>query len=101
MRPSTPADIQFAMFDDVTLANKLTVTVACSSPGPLSNSAITLLRTSFLNSPGPGQPLPTPPFIVLPPGHPLPAPPIIPVPDRKSTRLNSSHLGISYPVFCL
>src|ERR1035441_10857391 len=21
--------------------------------------------------------------------------------DRKSTRLNSSHLGISYPVFCL
>src|SRR5205814_5270106 len=26
------------------------------------------------------------------------APPII---DRKSTRLNSSHLGISYAVFCL
>src|SRR5262245_62689891 len=24
-----------------------------------------------------------------------------PVPDRKSTRLNSSHLGISYAVFCL
>src|SRR5258705_10176092 len=23
------------------------------------------------------------------------------VPDRKSTRLNSSHLGISYAVFCL
>src|SRR2546426_3285528 len=28
---------------------------------------------------------------VLPPGH----------PDRKSTRLNSSHLVISYAVFCL
>src|ERR1035441_10725894 len=26
--------------------------------------------------------------------------PILP-PDRKSTRLNSSHLGISYAVFCL
>src|SRR5262245_65158895 len=25
----------------------------------------------------------------------------ISVPDRKSTRLNSSHLGISYAVFCL
>src|SRR5438045_7154663 len=24
-----------------------------------------------------------------------------PRPDRKSTRLNSSHLGISYAVFCL
>src|SRR5262245_62945459 len=24
-----------------------------------------------------------------------------PCPDRKSTRLNSSHLGISYAVFCL
>src|SRR5215831_20050961 len=31
-------------------------------------------------------------------------PPVIasaPLPDRKSTRLNSSHLGISYAVFCL
>src|ERR1035441_8541132 len=27
--------------------------------------------------------------------------PEAPVPDRKSTRLNSSHLGISYAVFCL
>src|SRR5205814_6412298 len=26
---------------------------------------------------------------------------VIPQPDRKSTRLNSSHLGISYAVFCL
>src|SRR5262245_64311247 len=28
---------------------------------------------------------------------------IVPIPDldRKSTRLNSSHLGISYAVFCL
>src|SRR5262245_63459606 len=25
----------------------------------------------------------------------------LPVSDRKSTRLNSSHLGISYAVFCL
>src|ERR1039458_10797574 len=29
----------------------------------------------------------------------LPFPPVFP--DRKSTRLNSSHLGISYAVFCL
>src|SRR5436853_4420515 len=26
---------------------------------------------------------------------------VSPLPDRKSTRLNSSHLGISYAVFCL
>src|SRR5206468_12260869 len=28
-------------------------------------------------------------------------PPTIPMPDRKSTRLNSSHDQISYAVFCL
>src|SRR5262245_63809570 len=28
-------------------------------------------------------------------------PPPAPAQDRKSTRLNSSHLGISYAVFCL
>src|SRR5262245_63321954 len=26
---------------------------------------------------------------------------LLPEPDRKRTRLNSSHLGISYAVFCL
>src|SRR5256885_12607358 len=30
-----------------------------------------------------------------------PFPAMIPIPDRKSTRLNSSHLVISYAVFCL
>src|ERR1035441_10260728 len=36
-------------------------------------------------------------------GHANGAPPRHPTqyPDRKSTRLNSSHLGISYAVFCL
>src|ERR1039458_8036926 len=29
------------------------------------------------------------------------APPVRTTADRKSTRLNSSHLGISYAVFCL
>src|SRR5438045_7150600 len=34
--------------------------------------------------------------------RPVPGPQIgVRVPDRKSTRLNSSHLGISYAVFCL
>src|SRR5262245_63412651 len=34
--------------------------------------------------------------------HPVPDEAIVdPVVDRKSTRLNSSHLGISYAVFCL
>src|SRR5262245_63279063 len=32
---------------------------------------------------------------------PPPPPPPPPASDRKSTRLNSSHLGISYAVFCL
>src|SRR5258705_11288548 len=30
-----------------------------------------------------------------------PASPVIVLRDRKSTRLNSSHLGMSYAVFCL
>src|SRR5579862_9972621 len=34
------------------------------------------------------------------PGHGLPGPPPH-RPDRKSTRLNSSHSSISYAVFCL
>src|SRR5207244_10667482 len=41
-----------------------------------------------------GSPLPRPPFHVK---H----PPRRTVPDRKSTRLNSSHQIISYAVFCL
>src|SRR3712207_8398752 len=31
----------------------------------------------------------------------LPRPGLVPGPDRKSTRLNSSHANISYAVFCL
>src|SRR5947199_3797510 len=34
-------------------------------------------------------------------GAPAPGPRERPHQDRKSTRLNSSHLGISYAVFCL
>src|SRR5258705_8701497 len=33
--------------------------------------------------------------------NPRPASPSSSMADRKSTRLNSSHLGISYAVFCL
>src|SRR5256885_10085647 len=36
-----------------------------------------------------------------PPGTPRKRRRKAPVPDRKSTRLNSSHLVISYAVFCL
>src|SRR5437868_11008855 len=35
------------------------------------------------------------------PLRPLPDGPPEPRPDRKSTRLNSSHVSISYAVFCL
>src|SRR2546427_7884876 len=35
------------------------------------------------------------------PGEAPPAAEVAPVPDRKSTRLNSSHSQISYAVFCL
>src|ERR1035441_9418824 len=39
---------------------------------------------------------------MIPPLHPLQMrPDAILLADRKSTRLNSSHLGISYAVFCL
>src|SRR5207253_3257301 len=34
-------------------------------------------------------------------GHASMAKAIIPIKDRKSTRLNSSHVAISYAVFCL
>src|SRR5437667_1230418 len=35
------------------------------------------------------------------PGSEQPADPLFPQRDRKSTRLNSSHITISYAVFCL
>jgi len=51
---------------------------------------------------------PLPLFPLLPPFPPLPSDPLPPdplplpfEPDRKSTRLNSSHSSISYAVFCL
>src|ERR1035441_10868133 len=55
----------------------------------------------------PTLPLTTVPLMRL--GHCAPAPKLklfwrrrsLKRPDRKSTRLNSSHLGISYAVFCL
>src|SRR5205814_6059701 len=42
-----------------------------------------------------------PPFWLLPPVVVTAPSRIVPPVDRKSTRLNSSHLGISYAVFCL
>src|SRR3712207_8235562 len=42
------------------------------------------------------------PFTARPPrARPRPLPPAGRRPDRKSTRLNSSHANISYAVFCL
>ena len=61
IRPNTTSDLPFSVVDDVTLADKVSVSVTCSSGGPLSNSAITLVRSSFYI-----PPLPTPP-ILLPP----------------------------------
>src|ERR1035441_5833954 len=48
--------------------------------------------TLFQSDPGRGTPSPRSPRHHRPLAH---------RPDRKSTRLNSSHLGISYAVFCL
>jgi internalin A len=63
IRPNLPADLQFALADDVTLADQMTLTVSSSSAGPLSNSAVTLSRTWLVNSPSPGPPiLPPPPL---------------------------------------
>src|SRR5207249_7425572 len=50
--------------------------------------------------PPPLPPLPLPPLPLPPLPPPLPPTPA-PLPDRKSTRLNSSHVSISYAVFCL
>src|SRR5256885_12363142 len=61
--------------------------------------------TTLFRSPLRRSPLPA---ITMPSGTPRRYPPTIPSargpassPDRKSTRLNSSHLVISYAVFCL
>jgi Leucine-rich repeat (LRR) protein len=89
IRPSVPANLQFAVADDVTLADKVAVTVACSSAGPLSNSAVTLVRTSFAIPTGPpGRPWPWP----------LPFPPRAVLPSTKelSSPLRPYGGGVSY-----
>src|SRR5690606_39980877 len=87
----------------------MAATVSCCSPLPSSPSPV--------SSPEPPRP-PRPPASVRspssnkgPPAPPAPSPlpslspsaPLGSVPplDRKSTRLNSSHVKISYAVFCL
>src|SRR5256885_11778632 len=56
---------------------------------------LNLLRNRLINE----QPQPRIPPLAQFPGRPLPAHELRS--DRKSTRLNSSHLVISYAVFCL
>jgi Leucine-rich repeat (LRR) protein len=64
VRPNATAELQFTVIDDVTRADKVAVSVSCSSAGPLSNSVITLVRTGFYIPPGgpmaPVVPPPTP-----------------------------------------
>ena len=67
IRPSTAADLQFSVVDDVTLADKVAVTVVCTSDGPLSNSAVALVRTSFYISSYPTSPIILPPIGIQPP----------------------------------
>src|SRR5262245_62432956 len=59
-----------------------------AEPNPLQTCASTL-SSPLTSRPGSAARI-TPPMAANPTG-----------PDRKSTRLNSSHLGISYAVFCL
>src|SRR5947199_1515340 len=60
------------------------------------HDALPICRTTRRPFP-PGAPAHRP----APPGGPRDRTPRRPAADRKSTRLNSSHLGISYAVFCL
>ena len=77
IRPGMAAHTQFALMDDVTLADKVAVTAACSNAGPLSNSVITLVRTSFYIPPVTTPPMRLP---VLPLPGPSPSPTPIPIP---------------------
>src|SRR5262245_64678756 len=66
----------------------------------------TLFRSMLFNTPRPKGSGGFQPYLtehrVAPDGNPpSDLRPAVTMPDRKSTRLNSSHLGISYAVFCL
>jgi internalin A len=67
LRPSTPADLQLAVIDDVSMPDKVSMRVTCSSGGPLSNSTVTLVRTSFYIPPYPVLPIVLPPMPIRPP----------------------------------
>jgi internalin A len=69
IRPNAAAYLQLSVIDDVTLPDKVSVTVTCSSAGPLSNSAVTLARNSYYI-----PPFPSPPIILPIPPQPQPGP---------------------------
>src|SRR5262245_5054412 len=64
---------------------------SCTAPHPSSRSvSADSARTTYRSSPPPGDTAGNRPVAGASTAR-----------DRKSTRLNSSHLGISYAVFCL
>src|SRR5690606_15926309 len=68
--------------------------------------ALAALGYCYLQVDGGAAPPSDPPAQEVSAAEPSPAPPLLSAPapvrtDRKSTRLNSSHVKISYAVFCL
>ena len=97
IRPNSPADLQFALSDDVTLADQVTVTLACASAGPLSNSATALVRTSFVLSSGsPAPPILLPPIVI----HPSPPllPPVRLPPLAPDSGLLAARASLAFPI---
>src|SRR5437899_5903267 len=78
---------------------------AVAAPAPAATPPLTVTPPVAAAPPAAAlSPPPAPERAAPAPAGTTPAPeagPATPEPDRKSTRLNSSHLGISYAVFCL
>src|ERR1035437_4004309 len=105
------ADTTTVGHSDVRLSHVGGVSCCAGAAQRVLVAASFLLFFFFFNDTAPTEisPLPLhdalpicwPVAVTLPPVCPAPVPEASSVPDRKSTRLNSSHANISYAVFCL
>src|SRR5699024_12367061 len=88
--PPPPATSPLSLHDALPISRGARARARRAAPPPATAAARAIDRRRSVSA----TPPPSPPRAIPPPARPIRQ-------DRKSTRLNSSHVSISYAVFCL